>query len=142
MCSSDLIEKHTLRRTDVAEVDRTVPRLIPVHWGITTVGQMPHNGWGLYDVIGNVREWTLDVFSEPLEANETDPVGPVRPSGTSIYTAKAIERGGSFSSQWTWDANGQWLQRSAARFGNERQFSANDIGFRIACPAVYVPPVE
>ena len=107
-----------------------------------TVGQMPHNGWGLYDVIGNVREWTLDVFSEPLEANETDPVGPVRPSGTSIYTAKAIERGGSFSSQWNWDANGQWLQRSAARFGNERQFSANDIGFRIACPAVYVPPVE
>lgn len=42
------------------------------------VGQLAPNGWGLYDMVGNVWEWTADWFDETYyeKSPETDPTGP------------------------------------------------------------------
>ena len=55
-------------------------------------GKVP-NAFGLYDMIGNVYEWTLDFHSEkyPSEPNQKDPLGP--PEG--LYRTR---RGGDFYS--------------------------------------------
>jgi formylglycine-generating enzyme len=56
------------------------------------VGSFPPNGYGLYDMAGNVWEWCWDWWDEDYYANspDTDPKGP--PSGTH----RAL-RGGSWA---------------------------------------------
>ena len=57
------------------------------------VGQKKPNGFGLYDVLGNAREWTADWFEEGYYARTKDkarnPKGP--PTGV-----RKVERGGAF----------------------------------------------
>ncbi len=40
-----------------------------------TVGQKLANAWGLFDMLGNVYEWTNDWLAD-YAAGATDPVGP------------------------------------------------------------------
>ena len=40
------------------------------------VGQKKPNGWGLYDMSGNVREWCWDWEEYYTESKKTDPTGP------------------------------------------------------------------
>jgi len=54
----------------------------------TEVRQLAPNSWGLYDVQGNVWEWTND-WSWPYEKDVIDPAGPTTGS-------VRIRRGGSF----------------------------------------------
>jgi uncharacterized protein (TIGR02996 family) len=88
----------------------------------TPVGCYEPNGFGLYDMHGNVWEWCADWYDEhesdrtkPL----TDPAGP--PSGT-----RKVLRGGSWF-------HGGSPSRSAYRYANSPGQQTRWNGFRVAC---------
>ena len=82
------------------------------------VGERQPNAWGLYDMHGNVLEWSWDWYGPYSSAELTDPQGPA--TGT-----RRVYRGGS----WRW---GPEMARSAFRFGQFPHIRQNFFGFRIA----------
>lgn len=81
------------------------------------VGQKKPNAWGLYDMHGNVAEWTLDFYADDyftrLDTNFTNPlVLPLRKHSRTV-------RGGSFD-DYPADL------RSAARLKSDPQWQARD----------------
>ena len=61
------------------------------------VGELKPNAWGLYDIVGNVGEWTLDQYNDhyfdSLQDNEKDPV--INPTKRNPRTVK----GGNFKDE-------------------------------------------
>jgi formylglycine-generating enzyme required for sulfatase activity len=55
------------------------------------VGEKVPNAFGLYDMIGNVREWTRDVHGPAAAVDTVDPEGPTTPGDMRI------SRGGAFT---------------------------------------------
>ncbi|MGB3292505.1 MAG: SUMF1/EgtB/PvdO family nonheme iron enzyme [Phormidesmis sp.] len=95
----------------------------------TEVGNFPANGFGLYDMHGNVWEWCLDHWHNNYGGAPTD--GSVWLS--SDKTATRLLRGGS------WFNNPDYC-RSAIRDGNARVDWDDDIGFRVVCAASWTLP--
>ena len=83
----------------------------------TDVGSYPPNAWGLFDMHGNVWEWTADWYGDYPKKTVTDPRGPTHSEGV-------VCRGGC----WDDDANNC---RSARRYGGKPGFRDARIGFRI-----------
>lgn len=81
------------------------------------VGQAPPNAWGLFDVHGNVEEWTLDWYG-PYEAD-----GQIDPMGRADGDFK-VTRGGSHSST-------PYYLRSSNRMGTLPENQHWLIGFRV-----------
>lgn len=84
------------------------------------VGQKEPNPWGLYDMYGNVAEWTLDQYLpdayKSRKAIAANPIEfPVKPYPRSV-------RGGSY------DDDAQYL-RSAARLGSTEDWIMRDPQF-------------
>lgn len=85
--------------------------------GTAKVGTYLPNAWGIYDMHGNVLEWTLDWYADYTSSATEDPVGPL--SGTMHAS-----RGGDYYSE-------AYLCCSSYRKTFTPSSAYNSLGFRV-----------
>jgi formylglycine-generating enzyme required for sulfatase activity len=83
------------------------------------IGSYPANPWGLYDMTGNVWEWTCSAYVEDYDGREKQCV-----SKNDVSTLRVL-RGGS------WNYSGRFV-RSAIRSRFDAGNRNNSLGFRLA----------
>ena len=88
------------------------------------VAQKMPNELGIYDMSGNVAEWTADYYAPYTEGRKKNPKGPSK--GT-----ERVFRGGC----WYF---GEWACRVAQRQGALPQSRYCNLGFRLAMPKYYM----
>ncbi|MEM8717381.1 MAG: SUMF1/EgtB/PvdO family nonheme iron enzyme, partial [Cyanobacteria bacterium P01_G01_bin.4] len=95
---------------------------LDTHNQTTEVGQYPANGYGLYDMHGNVWEWCTDYWHSSYEgAPDTS-----KPWVDGEYANTRVLRGGS------WDSDPSTC-RSSYRIGCQYDGCDYFIGFRVVC---------
>ncbi len=87
--------------------------------GPVAPGLFPANPFGLYDMHGNVREWTDDLWHETYDTTPAD--GSAAISG---HGSMRVVRGGAW-------CDGPAILRSAARMRATQSSRSNAIGFRV-----------
>ena len=100
------------------------------------VGSYPPNGYGLYDMGGNVTEWCFDAYDENFYANSPrrNPIADIliRDGENNIVAINKLRvmRGGS----WYYSPGTVWI---ASRLGIDPKNAAINFGFR--CVKSVVP---
>ena len=90
------------------------------------VGTFAANGYGLYDMAGNMWEWCWDWRSDSYPSTlQTDP------HGATSGSLRALRGGGMYS-----DGSGAGDCRTALRYYDSPTFSYDGLGFRIARSSV------
>lgn len=104
-------------------------------WTVGTITAGPRgagkklpNNWGLYDMNGNVREWTRDWYGNYIRRPVTNPLGASQGAGR-------VMRGGS----WRDPAP---LCRSASRQTVDPSLRTNYTGFRVALTNIKPPSTD
>jgi len=92
-------------------------------YGTSRVAEFEPNGYGLYDVSGNVSEWVADWFHERYYASTPADTTVVDPQGPEAPTGKRVIRGGS------WADEPESLRLSSRAYKDPVLFS-DRIGFR------------
>lgn len=105
------------------------------------VGQKLPNPWGLYDILGNVLEWTLDHYYEkPLEmVTSKDPIIPANPAkypkvlkgGSYLDNASQLKNNTRFHSDPIWNRRDPQIPKSKWWLTE-----AKEVGFRLVRPKV------
>jgi formylglycine-generating enzyme len=97
------------------------------------VKSFPPNAYGLYDMIGNVWEWTSDWYNieyfktlarSPVSVNPPGPEKPYDPN--EPYSIKRVSKGGSFLCADDYCVN----YRPSARQGTAFDSGMSNLGFR------------
>jgi formylglycine-generating enzyme required for sulfatase activity len=92
------------------------------------VGYFAPNGYGLYDMAGNVWQWCWDFYADYASGAQTDPRGPSR----GQYNSNRVRRGGNWSYE---DGVGVDDCRSEWRNSWPPFAGRNFIGFRSVLPS-------
>lgn len=102
--------------------------------GTSPVKAYPPNGYGLYDMVGNVWEWTADWYRSDNHQKQSDkgichnPLGPVESfDSLDIYAKKRVIKGGSFLCHVNYCES----YRPSARRGETPDTGTSHIGFRL-----------
>ena len=101
------------------DVTDTNPACADGHVFTSPVGSFRPNPWGLYDMLGNVWQWTADCAHAYAEAPTS---GDPRATGDC---GRAVRRGGAWF-------DGPWLLRYATRKNGDIAGRDNGTGFRLA----------
>jgi formylglycine-generating enzyme required for sulfatase activity len=105
------------------------------HAGTAPVKSYPPNGFGLYDMAGNVWEWCADWYRRDLYRTRAGGVAVANPSGPEQpddpahpFTPMRVQRGGSFL------CNDEYCSRyrPSARHGCSPDTGMSHVGFRCA----------
>ena len=102
--------------------------------GVTSVGSYLANGWGLYDMHGNVWEICLDWYAENTVLSGNDPTGPA--SGSQGHSL----RGGSYMEEYKtfYDYDTRGLCCSSSFRGTRYYWYSGEgnyaTGLMVACP--------
>jgi sulfatase modifying factor 1 len=96
--------------------------------GTSPVESFPPNGYGLYDMAGNVWEWTDDLFAQPAASESRKCCGPSNPrlSTPDERFPRRVIKGGSHLCA----PNYCLRYRPAARQGETIDTTTSHIGFR------------
>ncbi len=112
-------------RGDLSRLDDHCPELAPIAWTQANsqkktqeVATRDPNGFGLYDMLGNVHEWCWDRYG-PYKGSAVDPIGP-----DDNTQPQRVLRGGAWQCAPA-------ATRAATRHAFNPTKKGNDIGFRI-----------
>ena len=110
------------------------------------VGQKKPNQWGLYDILGNVAEWTLDQYDEQYFSKF--PEGTADPVIEPVTRYPRSVRGGGYGdkpehlrSSSRWKSDPSWNKRDPQIPKSKWWLTdAAEVGFRIVRPLNPPPP--